>query len=1470
MTRPLPRRSWIIIAAAAVLLIVATLVIYRHERIRIDNDARSSLNRDAEFTTRAIALRLQEYSHLLDSARALLITHGDVVSRDSWRTFTDSLDVPKRYPGITCTGYIAAVPGAERAAFVERARRDMPSFSIRPANEGAESFVILHVEPRAENQAAIGFDIASERSRRDAAVASRDSGQTAMTEPIVLVQDKSGRPGFLMLCPVETANGHFLGWVYIGVKYEDFFRSLHLAEASNLSFAVWSRRKPSVVIYRHGVANSTNDRTVEQPIDIFATSLVASFSRAPGAGADRAARRELGSIAIGGSLITIFVLMILWSFANTRARAVSLADDMTSAFRRGERNLRDLVDSIADAVIAIDGDSRIESFSRAASAIFGYDANEVIGKPLTLLLPSFRRDLLQEETIELRANRRDGTARLVEISSGEIHRESGTSVVVIARDVTERRRAEREIRLVETFSADAAHAKDEKRLFDIALSGFCKSLELPMGEAWVPREGRLVRVHSWHRDSPPLADFDRYSGTFTFSRGEGLPGKAWATRGSQILTDFSAGDFVRRGAAIAAGLTAGLALPVRGDNDTLAILTFFTADKSATIDARDTRLAVTIASHLAESIRSKRAEAGLRESEARYRDLFENASDLIQFADATGHLVYVNSAWLRTLGYDQEEINTLTLFDIIAPEQHDHCRDILKRRLRGDGAQQNELTFITSRGERRIVEGTLIVRASGDTRGIFRDVTEQRLAQQQVAESRDRLRAVLDAATEVSIIGTNQEGLITTFNTGAERLLGYSAGEMIGIQTPVVFHDHAEVVARGAELSARFGRRIEGFDVFVEAARSGRSEEREWTYIRKDNARRTVSLVVTATHDTHGSLDGFLGVARDITDRKRAEESLRANRQSLQSLMENSLDGILTFTRDGLIETINPAACEILGYRAAELEGQPLTTLVPNGVSNAEEYLREAHRRSLGQVTEWEVRKKSGEPIPIELALFEFGTAEGSRFAGMFQDLSRRKEVERLKSEFVSTVSHELRTPLTSIRGSLDLLAGGVFGALPPGANEVVTIAHKNSTRLIGLINDILDLDRLDSGRLDMSIVETSLHELIRSSIDSVSAFAASQQISIEAAPTFARVLADSDRIVQVLVNLLSNAIKFSPQGSTITISSAERDDRVVVSVSDHGRGIPERFQERIFNRFQQVESSDARSKGGSGLGLAICKAIIEEHHGRVGVESVEGAGSTFWFELPRVNVSKPRGRKPALLLYEPSGTNDRLAELFKSEGLTVIESPDEETFLRAAMSGESDVAVIVVGDADRETLLHDIGAAERSSSIPIVVVAKQFPAVPLRIPGAVSYILADITDSTQLTSMVRSIVTDATARDVLVIEDDEALLDIITRQLSAEQLSIRQARTVTAALEQIRAMRPRLVILDVGLPDGDGFQIIRELQKDAALRELRVLVYTGRYLSADEKKRLTLGRTRFLTKSKATDDEFKRLVMNMVSGIDE
>ncbi|SDT06837.1 PAS domain S-box-containing protein [Friedmanniella luteola] len=379
---------------------------------------------------------------------------------------------------------------------------------------------------------------------------------------------------------------------------------------------------------------------------------------------------------------------------------------------------------------------------------------------------------------------------------------------------------------------------------------------------------------------------------------------------------------------------------------------------------------------------------------------------------------------------------------------------------------------------------------------------------------------------------------------------------------------------------------------------------------------------------------------------QRVVERTRSLRQVTRQsdLLVNSVgDGIYGVDRFGLITFVNPAAADALGYEALELIGHDAHATfhapAPSGVSYPADscYIVEAIRDGLVTSAEEDsYLRADGLEIPVEVTATPL-TDDGATLGAVvvFRDVTQRREVDRLKNEFVSMVSHELRTPLTAIRGSLGLLAGGALGALTPAASRMVDIALVSSERLTRLINEILDLERMEAGALPMELHDLPAAGLVRTALEQASVLATEAGVALRVVHAEGVVRADEDRVVQTLLNLLGNAIKFSDPGQEVTVQSVRRGSFVEFEVSDSGRGIPEDKLDAVFARFQQVDSSDAREKGGSGLGLAISRSIVERLGGRIWARNNDDGGAAFRFTLPASlaapHASPPRTAEAAL-----------------------------------------------------------------------------------------------------------------------------------------------------------------------------------------------------------------------------------------------
>jgi PAS domain S-box-containing protein len=376
---------------------------------------------------------------------------------------------------------------------------------------------------------------------------------------------------------------------------------------------------------------------------------------------------------------------------------------------------------------------------------------------------------------------------------------------------------------------------------------------------------------------------------------------------------------------------------------------------------------------------------------------------------------------------------------------------------------------------------------------------------------------------------------------------------------------------------------------------------------RKDGTDFPVALTTSKVSDENGRTIAYVRAARDITDVMAVEESLRRSEEQFRSIIDGALDGVITLGPQGLVERYNPAAAKIFGYTPAEVLGQPAERLLP--------YLLD----SLGvlpKFVEMDALRKDGRKVPLELSLFVVRGSDGHAVAAFIKDISERREVERLKDEFMAIVSHDLKIPLSSVRLSLEILADGSLGILPPEARKILAVAERNVERMVKLANDLLDLKRLEAGRLELRRESIAIGPLVERCFEMVRALATAQDVTLEAQETSARALGDDERIGQVLMNLLSNAIKFSSPGGRVSVEVRTGGQWVEVRVKDKGRGIPLEYQEMVFERFRQVYPGDGSERKGSGLGLTICKAIVTQCGGTIGLSSKEGKGSCFWFRL--------------------------------------------------------------------------------------------------------------------------------------------------------------------------------------------------------------------------------------------------------------
>jgi PAS domain S-box-containing protein len=605
-------------------------------------------------------------------------------------------------------------------------------------------------------------------------------------------------------------------------------------------------------------------------------------------------------------------------------------------------------------------------------------------------------------------------------------------------------------------------------------------------------------------------------------------------------------------------------------------------------------------------------------------------------------------------------------------------------------------------------------------------------------------------------------------------------------------------------LTSRLQRRIS--DPIVELARVARNVSKD-----KDYSVRATKHLLHPSHEIDNLVAGFNGMLAEIEQRDdrllliqthlektvacRTEELTIANEELLGAknaaeriaevneqmaresalILNSATDGIIGVDLDTEPSFLNPAGARMLGRSLDNLRGVSIHDLIhhsradgtpwPEGDCPLGQALLRGESLSVIDDTFW---RSDGTSFPVEYSATPMFDEQGNKRGAVvtFRDVTERRAIERLKSEFVSTVSHELRTPLTSIRGALGLLGSGLLGPMAEKGQRMLEIAVSNTDRLVRLINDILDLERIGSGKVELARGPVDAHTVMIQAVQGLQSMADQAGVHLIITPASETLWGDSDRIIQTLTNLIGNAIKFSLPETTVTVSGTARTGDFAFCIADQGRGIPEEKLVTIFERFSQVDASDSRDKGGTGLGLAICQTIVTAHGGRIWAEKNDPSGSRFQFTIPLA--------APAIIALQTT------------EG-----------------KGDSEVSP------------------------------------PSDLAGS--------------------------APAILVVEDDLDLARVMTTSLQSRGIRTIHAVTGSEAVRLCHKHEPSLIVLDIGLPDMDGYAVVRALRESTTLRSLPLIVYSALDVDRSDQARLRLGPTEFLTKSRCSLPDFESHVVRLL-----
>jgi len=614
--------------------------------------------------------------------------------------------------------------------------------------------------------------------------------------------------------------------------------------------------------------------------------------------------------------------------------------------------------------------------------------------------------------------------------------------------------------------------------------------------------------------------------------------------------------------------------------------------------------------------------------------VLDTVDALVAVFDTAGRIVRFNRACETASGYDFPSLVGRYLWDKLIPRSDIPAAIESFERLRAEGrpaAFENQWLHRDGSLRRIAWSAAPLLDEQGQINFIIAtgvDVTIQRVAEATLRESEARYRQLVEGSLGM-VCTHDMRGIILSVNTHGAQSIGRIRDEMVGRPLPEFMPEN----------------RTAGFVKYLSEILE-KGEVQGLLYLRHVNGEVRVIAYRNKLIQIPGRDPYVLGFGVDISEQIRAEDKLRTLSRQSNSILESVGDGIFGLDLEGNCTFINTAALQMLGFKAEEVLGRDLHRFIHHTRADGTPYPPEESpiRNTLRDLATVRVSKeifwrKDGTSFPVEYVArpqiempsetdpdnpSDTGRGEtkpAGKAVGVvvaFTDTTERRALDRMKDEFISTVSHELRTPLTSLRAALGLITGGSLNSRPEKLRQMLDIATGNTDRLVRLVNDILELERIGSGKAELHYTMCSADDLFRRAAALQQTEASKAQLRITFNSQGVNIWADPDRVLQTLTNLISNAIKFSPPGTEIQLRARRADaNEAEIQVRDQGRGIPGDKLESIFERFHQVDASDSRTMGGTGLGLAICRSIVAQHGGRIWADSIVGKGSTFHFTLP-------------------------------------------------------------------------------------------------------------------------------------------------------------------------------------------------------------------------------------------------------------
>jgi PAS domain S-box-containing protein len=953
----------------------------------------------------------------------------------------------------------------------------------------------------------------------------------------------------------------------------------------------------------------------------------------------------------------------------------------------------------------------------------------------------------------------------------------------------------------------------------------------------------------------------------------------------------------------------------------------------------------------------KLAEEALLKAGALQSAIFNSANFSSIATDAKGVIQIFNVGAERMLGYTAAEVmNKITPADISDPLEVVARAKALSAELgtpitpgfealvfkASRGIEDiYELTYIRKDGSRfaAVVSVTALRDAHGGIIGyllIGTDNTARKQAEEALLKA-GALQSAIFSSANFSSIATDAKGVIQIFNVGAERMLGYTAAEVMNKITPADISDPQEVIARAKALSAELRTQITpGFEALVFKASRGIEDIYELTYIRKDGSRFPAVVSVTALRDAQDAIIGYLLIGTDNTARKQIEEERMKLDQRLRdqhfynrSLLESNIDAMTTTDPRGIITDVNKQMEGLTGCTRDELIGAPFKNYFTDS-GRAEAGINQV--LSEGKVTNYELtaRARNGTLTVVSYNATTFhdrdrvlqGVFAAARdvtelklFEQRLQEKNRELEdASRMKSEFLANMSHELRTPLNAIIGFSEVLVDGLLGDMTDQQRGFISDIFSSGKHLLSLINDILDLSKVEAGKMTLDVEAMQISSLLANSLSIIREKAAARDVRLvmDVPNELGSIRGDARKVKQIVYNLLSNAVKFSSEhgevtlrasrvpradvghlsedsmGRTFPLVESEFAEFLQISVTDGGMGISPEGLERLYKPFSQVDSGLSRKFEGTGLGLAMVKLLADLHCGSVAVESEVGKGSCFtvWLPfrpaegavltpskgMPAVNHVELTASRTALVVEDDFKSADLIRVQLEAEGFTVLHAETGEAAL--VLAAKQPLALITLDirlpNMDGWEFLTRMKLTPALKHIPVVIISiVSDPAKGFAL-GAACVLQKPISRHEFYDALVGLglfPIAPGQPLKILVVDDDPKAVELIAARLLSLASTVLRAYGGREGIDAAKREKPDLIVLDLMMPEISGFDVVSVLQENPDTAAIPILVVTAKTITPEDRHKLNGYVMAIMEKSTFDRDHFIAEVRRAMAG---